>query len=169
MKKLLGSSLSLLFALLFVPSFAAAGGILDLGQHGEFIYQQIKTRGVAATLIALDGNKAVAGALKYGLLHNGAKTEYYAAITLGIEGEFLADGGFKGRFHMATPINLIDVSKRLWRMPWFTDHVDLVKFPEDWELWVGPFVRAPTQNGEHWMWKSHTGVFLSLGKKYGGK
>lgn len=160
---------ALFVALLAVGLAApASAGVLDIGQVSEFVYEQIKKRGIAVTLMSIDGKKSAGGALKVCILHNKSKTENYLALTLGIEAVFSKEAKTYGRLHAGIPANLTDLMRRAGRWSWVEKYLNVMRLPDDWELWGGPFVRAPASKDDKWQWKSHTGAFFSLGKKFGG-
>lgn len=158
----------LMLGLMLIAGTARAGGPLDLGGATDWFYEEVKKHGVIGTLVDWNGKKTIAGALNFGVIHNKAKTRYWAGIAVGAD--VTADKVMKGRVLASPSINLIDISKAIFEARRLRDHVTVIQPPSDWQLWVGPWIRTPANTWGEWTWKSHTGpIFASLGKKVGGK
>ena len=151
--------MSLLAIMLAVP---ASAGPLDLEQGAKWLIKQAAERGVVGSLLSFGGEKSVAAAILVGK----TKKQNWAALAIGGEYQTKAE-----RYdYIASPtLNVLELARMGCNTSFVQKNFDIMKFPEDYELWVGPYVQGPSKQFKEWTWKTHTGIFAALGKKYGGK
>lgn len=154
-------------ALIFMQPAAVKAGPLDLEAGVQWLIDTARERGAIATVWDWNGRKAVAGTLKYAVLHNKAKTRSYAAIMVGFD--VTIEKRPEARFLLAPTVNVIECGRWVWDRISPSGYVTVMKAPKDWEIWAGVHARPPVDRWQYWTWKTHTGPYASLGKRFGGE
>ncbi len=145
----------------------SGGGPLDLGATSEWLYQQIKERGVLGLTISIEGDTAEVAAMKV------CNIKKYMYCMLGArllnEADPVEDARpdtSRFRFHAGIALDLLKTWGVVKRAPGLRA-IDFIQLPASWELLGGVNAEAPTLGFRSWQPKSHVLGFLAFRKRLG--
>lgn len=106
-----------------------------------------------AGLVDLHGNFGAGGYLPIWTFHDKDGVNYFR-VGLGGKGK----AGEKPSPLVPFLVNLPGLSGRLWDFQWSKDHVTRASFPD---IWAGPYIEPPLNNG--WTWRGAVGGMVAIG------